>query len=122
MSNAFFIFANTKNKKTDIKKIKVFTMAVIIGSFAYYYANKNTEKQLDITIANIEALASGEDSGSGSGIYDILQDESNHYYNGELYKQSKVVNCYEGGSKACSSDKYYRLKNSDGTWGNWIPA
>lgn len=105
------------NKKVaSVITATIFT-AVITTSI---FANKKYAQSFDLTLANIEALANNE--GDGTGSYDVLEDKTDHFMNGELYKQSKVVNCHTGGSKACSSGKYYRLKKSDGSWDKWIPA
>jgi hypothetical protein len=56
------------------------------------------------------------------GSYDVLEDITNRYFNGELYHQNKIITCQTGGTKDCKAGKYYRYQRSDGSWSAWIPA
>ena len=98
--------------------LALFAVAVI-GGINVFYAQES-ESLSDVALANVEALAEGETTGMGH--YDILEDITNRYFNGELYQQTKVINCHEGGTNACKSGKYYRYEKGDGTWSEWIPA
>lgn len=90
----------------------IFAVAVIGGINVF---NAQESKPLsDI------ALAEGETTGMGS--YDVLEDITNRYFNGELYHQNKIITCQTGGTKDCKAGKYYRYQRSDGSWSEWIPA
>lgn len=104
-----------------MKIIKILFVATftLVAAFSMCSTQQNAEMS-DLAKANIEALASGEETRPGS--YDIEEQITDHYYNGSLYKQSKVVNCHVGGSFACSSGNYYRYKQDNGLWAEWIPA
>ena len=98
--------------------LALFAVAVIGG--INVLKSLKTATMSDMVLANVEALAEGETTGMGH--YDILEDITNRYFNGELYQQTKVINCHEGGTNACKSGKYYRYEKGDGTWSEWIPA
>lgn len=105
-------------KKYIIRAAFVAAFALMAGYSVYTSQQEKTMS--DLALANVEALASGEETRPGS--YDIEEQITDHYYNGSLYKQSKVVNCHVGGSFACSSGNYYRYKQDNGLWAEWIPA
>ena len=101
--------------------MKVALVAAVAAMAGYgVYANQTKEMMSDVMLENVEALAEREESGTGN--YDIDEQVTQHSYNGEVYKESKVINCYEGGSFDCTSGKYYRYKNDSGEWGEWTPA
>lgn len=105
--------------KKNTLKIMFLAFVAIVGNVAYS-TQPNEIAMPDMVLANIEALASGENLEPGH--YNISEDITDHFYNGGSYKQSKVVNCSEGGRYKCSSGKSYRYKKDDGTWSSWIPA
>ena len=104
-------------------KSKFFSIIVVVAfvSLSGYGVYKNQQKNVlsDVMLANLEALADIESSGTDK--YDISKQETNHTMNGEIYKQSMVIDCYEGGPFECTSGKYYRYKLSNGEWSAWIP-
>ncbi|WP_367882580.1 NVEALA domain-containing protein [Phocaeicola coprophilus] len=88
--------------------------------YYYFCPSIQSVEMSDLTMANIEALANKESLDPGH--YDVETQITDHFYNGSSYKQSKVVNCYEGGNYACSPGHYYRFKKEDGSWSSWTPA
>ncbi|MDR1224185.1 MAG: hypothetical protein LBL07_15095 [Tannerella sp.] len=47
------------------------------------------------------------------------EEKTNHYMDGVLYKQSKIVRCFEGGiSVACSESCKYRIRQNN-DWSDW---
>lgn len=106
-------------------KKRNFISKMLIGSalaagYYYFCPSIQSMEMSDLTMANIEALANKESLDPGH--YDVETQITDHFYNGSSYKQSKVVNCYEGGNYACSPGHYYRFKKEDGSWSSWTPA
>ncbi|WP_278953119.1 NVEALA domain-containing protein [Phocaeicola coprophilus] len=84
-------------------KKRNFISKMLIGSalaagYYYFCPSIQSVEMSDLTMANIEALANKESLDPGH--YDVETQITDHFYNGSSYKQSKVVNCYEGG-KLC---------------------
>ena len=104
--------------KNIFKSLAIVAVAIFAG-YNVYQSNNETEGMSDTMLANVEALAVKEDLTSG---YDVLEQISDHYYNGELYRQSKITECYSGGKHECTRSSYNRYKNEDGSWGKWIPV
>lgn len=104
-----------------MKTLQVLLTLFIVGFSSFNLVISRTlSTEDDLFLANVEALANEE--GIGSGNYDVSEQYSDYYMNGVLYKQSKVVKCYEGGSYACMEGNYYRYKNDNGEWSAWTPA
>ena len=105
-------------RKQLFLSISALAVAVLSG-YNMYFSKPNTKGLSDLALANVEALAVKEDLTGG---YDVLEQISDHYYNGELYRQSKITECYSGGKHECTRSSYNRYKNEDGSWGKWIPV
>lgn len=105
----------------DKRKFMVVLVATfaIIACYGVYTSQQNVE-MTDLAMDNIDAIANGESTETGP--YDIEEQITDHYYNGSLYRQSKVIKYYAGGSYACSSGNYYRYKQNNGLWSEWIPV
>jgi hypothetical protein len=115
-----------------MKKVKVlvslgFGVVVIAISVGNVILNLQQKSDLSaFTLANLEAFGEaefpGEEVAGGDQlIYNSLSQESNHYCNNVLYKRTRIVNCYTGGSYSCHQKSEYQLKNENGTWTDWIP-
>ncbi|GHT51479.1 hypothetical protein FACS189440_20560 [Bacteroidia bacterium] len=104
-----------------MKKIILGSIAIMaIAAVAAVNVNLNSqsEKLSAMMLANVEALAQGESNNQG---WDEDKQESEHYMNGNLYKKSKIVNCYAGGPNSqCTSGCFYQVKNSDESWTSWL--
>ena len=94
--------------------------SALAAGYYYFCPSIQSVEMSDFTMANIEALANKESLDPGH--YDVETQITDHFYNGSSYKQSKVVNCYEGGNYACSPGHYYRFKKEDGSWSSWTPS
>ena len=107
--------------KRNFVKIAIVVAIVAVSGINVFNAQK-PEVLSDVAMENVEALADNEGSELEPGPYDIKEECTNHCYNGELYKQSKVVRCYPGGNYACKEGDFYRYKMDNGQWSSWIPA
>ena len=105
--------------KTRIIKVTFVAVIAMVSAINAFNANK-VEAMSDTVLANVEALANGESQERGN--YDIWEDITYRYFNGEVYQQSKITTCHEGGQYACKEGKYYRYQQSDGSWSEWVPA
>lgn len=106
------------------KVIGLFLIVAVVTTTGYnvYQSNHSVMNGLSgLALANVEALAESEDDIVQGG-YDVMEQTTDYKYNGKLYRQSKVVECYEGGEHRCKSGKYHRYLKDDGTWSEWIPA
>lgn len=104
-------------------KLFKFVFVIVIAMIAgiNVYNAQKPEPMSDIAMANVEALAENEGGELSPGPYDIMEDITEHFFNEKLYKKSKIVRCYPGGSYACQEGKYYKFLMDSGVWSDWIP-
>lgn len=105
--------------KKKLLKAALLVAVVAVAGLGAHKAQAKKPVLSDIMLANVEALTDEE---GGMGAYDKIEQVTDHFYNGNLYKQSKITECYPGGKNKCTRSAYYRTKQEDGSWSKWIPA
>ncbi len=88
-------------KKSNLLKLTVLTAVAVLSGINVYKSQKETKFNA-LTMANIEALARNEDSGTGGESdkkiyrYEVWHNESCYIYVGGAYAKGKTVTCVSG--------------------------
>ena len=101
------------------KKIFGGVLLLAIAAVAAFNVNFNmneNNKLSSLALANIEALASGEQN---TGCYKV-EVSSTRKDNGSVVSESENVDCTQGGpSTSCTKSCKIRFKDGSGNWGSW---
>ena len=100
-----------------MKKIFLGSIAVIaIAAISAWNVNVNSNGLSDVSLANYEALAGNENSGSGGWTEE--KSETTFEVNDVPKYHRIVIDCTEGGSNSCTKScriQYYE----GGKWNDW---
>lgn len=100
-------------------KLKMAFALLFLGAVLVYQKSDSETcfEASDLLMENIEALAVNELFGDGNK--KVLSAVTEMSENGVIYKCRAVVECEDGGTKACQTGVYLRERKDNGDWSSW---